>query len=67
MSVVTTRLLSEFDTLPADEKQAFMREALSRMPRWDSGPLDDATTAVAGDELAALLEQEEKSGDTSAR
>lgn len=62
MSAVTTRLLSEFDTLPVDEKQAFMREALSRTPRWYSGPLDDEITAVAGDEQAALHEQEEKIG-----
>ncbi len=59
MSAQTAQLLAEFENLPADEKQVFVSELFRRHPRYDSGPLDDATVALAGDELAAMLEKEE--------
>ena len=59
MSAETAQLLAAFETLPAEEKQVFVKEVLRRLPPYDSGPLDDATVALAGDEMAARLEQEE--------
>jgi hypothetical protein len=60
MSTVTARLLSEFETLRAEEKQEFVQEVMRHLPPWDSGPLDDDVAAAAGDQLAAMLEEEER-------
>jgi hypothetical protein len=54
------RLLTEFEALPAQEKQECAAEMLRRLPRFDSGPLDDELVAAAGDDLAARLEVEER-------
>jgi hypothetical protein len=55
MSTVTAKLLSEFESLPAEEKQEFVREVIQHLPPWDSGPLNDDVAAAAGDALAATL------------
>jgi hypothetical protein len=59
MGVVAEKLIAQFETLPADEKQAVAREILRRLPSYDSGPLDDDVAAHAGDQMAALLDEEE--------
>jgi len=59
MSTETAQLLAAYETLPATEKEAFVRELFRRLPPYDSGPLDDATVALAGDEMAARMEAEE--------
>jgi len=60
MSVEAADLLAAFETLPTSEKQVFVKELLRRLPPYDSGPLDDGVAAQAGDELAALLGEEER-------
>ena len=55
MSTATARLLAEFEALPVEAKQEFVREVIHHLPPWDSGPLDDGVAAAAGDQLAALL------------
>ena len=60
MSNATAKLLSEFENLPVEEKQEFVREVIHLLPPWDSGPLSDDVAAAAGDQLAAMLEQEER-------
>ena len=60
MSTATAKLLSEFDALRLDEKQEFVREVIRHLPPWDSGPLDDNAAAAAGDQLASLLDEEER-------
>jgi hypothetical protein len=59
MSAETAQLLAAFEALPMPEKQMFVRELFRRLPPYDSGPLDDEEVARAGDQLAAMLEQEE--------
>jgi len=59
MSTATAKLLSEFEALRAEEKQAFIREIMLHLPPWDSGPLSDDIAADAGDRLAAMIEEEE--------
>jgi hypothetical protein len=59
MSAETAQLLAAFEVLPAEEKQVFVKELFRRLPPYDSGLLEDDDVARAGDELAAMLEQEE--------
>lgn len=59
MSTATAQLIAEFEALPTEEKKLFVREVFRRVLPYDSGSLDDQEIALAGDELAALLEQEE--------
>lgn len=59
MSSTTARLIAEFEGLPVEEKQIFVKELFYRMPAFDSGPLHDEEVACAGDDLAAMLEKEE--------
>jgi hypothetical protein len=59
MSTVTAKLISEFEALLPEEKQEFTREFFLRLPPLDSGPLHDEVAAAAGDEIAAMLDQEE--------
>jgi hypothetical protein len=59
MSSAAAKLLAEFETLRVEEKLEFVREVFRHLPPWESGPLDDGVTAAAGDQLAALFEQEE--------
>jgi len=60
MSNATAKLLSEFKTLRAEEKQEFVREVIHHLPPWDSGPLSDEVAAAAGDQLAAVLDEEDR-------
>ena len=60
MSIAAARLLSEFETLPVEEKQEFVREVIQHLPQWDSGPLSDEVVAAAGDQMAAMLDEEER-------
>jgi hypothetical protein len=60
MSAATAKLLSEFEALRVEEQQEFVREIIHRLPPWDSGPLSDNVAAAAGDELAAMLDEEER-------
>jgi len=60
MSNATAKLLSEFETLRVEEKQEFVREVIHHLPSWDSGPLSDDVAAAAGDQLATLLDEEER-------
>ena len=59
MSSATAKLLSEFEALPIEEKQEFVREVINHLPPWNSGPLSDDAAAAAGDALAAMLDEEE--------
>jgi hypothetical protein len=60
MSSATAKLLSEFENLRLEEKQEFVREVMLHLPPWDSGPLDDEVAAAAGDDIAAMLGEEER-------
>ena len=60
MSVETAKLLSEFQALPVEQKQEFVREVMNHLPPWDSGPLDDDAAAAAGDAVAAMFDEEER-------
>jgi hypothetical protein len=53
-------LLSEFEALGVEEKQEFVRELIHHLPPWDSGPLDDDVAAAAADQLAAMIEEDER-------
>ena len=60
MSASTAKLISAFEALKTEEKQEFVLEIIHHLPRWDAGPLDDAVAAGAGDQLAAMLAEEER-------
>jgi hypothetical protein len=60
MNAATMKLLSEFETLAAREKQEFAQEVIHHLPPWNSGPLDDDVAAAAGDQLAKMIEGEER-------
>ena len=60
MSTATAKLLSEFEALRLEDKQDFVREIIQRLPPWDSGALSDDIAAAAGDELAAMHDEEER-------
>ena len=60
MSSATAKLLSEFEALRVEEKQEFVQELIHHLPPWDSGPLSDNVAAAAGDQLAAMLDEEER-------
>ena len=60
MSAATAKLLSEFQALGVEEQQEFVREIIHHLPPWDSGPLSDDVAAAAGDQLAAMLGEEER-------
>jgi hypothetical protein len=60
MSIATAKLLSEFEALPVEEKEEFLREVIDHLPPWDSGPLSDDVVAAAGDALAEGLDGEER-------
>jgi hypothetical protein len=60
MSATTAKLLSEFEALGIDEKQEFVRELIQHLPPWDSGSLSDEVAAAAGDQLAAILKEDER-------
>ena len=54
MSTATAKLLSEFEALPVEEQQEFVKEVINHLPPWDSGPLSDDAVATAGDALATM-------------
>jgi hypothetical protein len=60
MSTATAKLLSDFEALPVEEKQEFVREVINHLPPWDSGTLGDDVAAAAGDTMAAMLDEEER-------
>ena len=60
MSAAAAKLLSEFEALRVEEKQEFLREVILHLPPWDSGPLSDEVAAAAGDQLAAMHDEEER-------
>ena len=64
MSAVAERVIAAFESLPPEEKQSVAREILRRLPRFDSGPHDDNEVALAGDQIAAMLDREEN-GDSA--
>ena len=64
MSTAATALLTAFEVLPENEKQQLVNELFRRVPPYDSGPLDDRVVARAGDELAAMLGEEEHATQT---
>jgi hypothetical protein len=59
MSAVAEKVIADFESLPAAEKQLVVKEILRRLPPFNSGPLDDEVVALAGDQLAAMLDGEE--------
>jgi predicted metallopeptidase len=60
MNAVTVKLLSEFESLAVEEKQEFVQELIHHLPAWNSGALSDDVAAAAGDQLAAIIEEEER-------
>ena len=60
MSAGAAKLLSEFEALPVEQQQEFVREVMNHLPPWDSGTLNDDAVAAAGDALAAMLDEEER-------
>ena len=60
MSTATAKLLSEFEALPVEEKQEFVREVINHLPPWDSGLLSDDMVAAAGHSLAERFDEEER-------
>ena len=63
VSTAAAKLLSQFDGLPNEDKQEFLGELIRRLPRWDAGPLDDDVIAAAGDDLASMLDEEERGSE----
>ena len=61
MSSRTAHLLKAFEALPEEEKRLFTVEFPRRAVPFDSGPLDDAETADATDQLIASLEADQQS------
>lgn len=59
MSSTTAQLLAQFDTLPAEEKREFVNALFRRLPPLDSGTLEDDDLALAGDQVAVMLDKEE--------
>lgn len=59
MNAATVKLLSEFEALAVEEKKEFVQELIHYLPPWDSGPLSDEVAAAAGDQLAAMISQED--------
>ncbi len=60
MHAATVKLLSEFEALAVEEKKEFVQELIQHLPPWDSGPLSDGVAAAAGDQLAAMIGEEER-------
>ena len=59
-SSVARALLSQFEAPGLAEKQEFVRELIDHLPPLDAGPLSDDVAAAAGDQLAAMIEEEER-------
>ena len=59
MNVAAEKLIADFELLPLEEKQAVVKEILCRLPVFDSGAFDDCELALAGDRIAAMLNEEE--------
>ena len=60
MNAVTAKLLSEFEALAVEEKKEFVQELIYHLPPWDSGALSDDVAAAAGDQLASMIDEEER-------
>lgn len=65
MITVAEKVVAAFDSLSAEEQQAVAKAILRRLAPFESGPLDDNEVALAGDQIAAMLEVEE--GDATTR
>jgi hypothetical protein len=61
MSEQTIRLLDAFESLPFDDKQAFVVEIMRRTRElpFDSGPITDEETGEARKAMSALLDRDE--------
>ena len=59
MSPAAARLLAQYEMLPIDEKRQFVNALFRRLQPLDSGPLDDEALTVAGDQVAAILDEAE--------
>jgi hypothetical protein len=55
-----SKIASEFEALPVEQQQEFVREVMNHLSPWNSGPLNDDAVAAAGDALAAMLHEEER-------
>jgi hypothetical protein len=64
MSKQTAQLLEAFEALPEEEKRLFTVEVLRRAVPFDSGPLDDAETALAADRLFGDLEADDNNAES---
>jgi hypothetical protein len=60
VNAATVRLLSEFEALAVEEKKEFVQAVILHLPPWDSGPLSDDVAAAAGDQLAAMIGEGER-------
>ncbi len=63
MSKQTSQLLEAFEALPEADKRVFIVEFLRRAVPFESGPLDDEETALAGDQLFGDLAAEENEAE----
>ena len=64
MSERSLELLAAFEALPQQEKLDFANAVFRRLPRLDSGVMNDDLIARAGDDLAAMLDAEENGSTT---
>jgi hypothetical protein len=64
MGTAPKQIIAAFEALSANDKQLVAKEILRRLPPFDSGPLDDEQVALAGDQLAAILQEEENGSQT---
>jgi len=64
MSKRTAQLLEAFEALPEGEKRLFTVEVLRRAVPFDSGPLDDAESASAADQLFGDLEADDNNAES---
>ena len=63
MSKQTAQLLEAFEALPEEERRLFTVEVLRRAVPFDSGPVDDAETASAADQLFGDLAVDENDAE----
>ena len=56
----TVKLLTEFKALRFRKNRSSFGKSSSYLPPWDSGPLSDDVASPAGDQLAAMHDEEER-------
>jgi hypothetical protein len=66
MSEQTIQLLDAFESLPSDDKLAFVVEIMRRTRElpFDSGPITDEEIGEAGKAMFALLDRDENAQET---